>query len=259
VQPAATVVNTPAPVRFPDLASCVLAVGGVSVTYRQAQEAAVVLGDSPGLMIRQPLEQAGSPLARCDYHAAGEPYRDRFAASLAMAGRGAGGRHIAKSAFLAALRAAMDAAERAAPAALYAGDVMAARAAFGADFSYAAAMAAAAVAVRRKRHLAALRAQLQQAARAAVSACAGASLAASCAVVTPCGTGACRYACGVLAGISAPSQGGRLARPEGYAGAAPTFSPDDALEDLAGLVPLVIGRPVRDDDRAGGADGTAAA
>ena len=90
----------------PPLAACPMVVGGISCTAGAAAGALTVLLSAPGLMIRQPLLKAGSPLARCDYHAVAAPYRAvviRAGELAGASGRGAAGRHIAKTAFCTAL------------------------------------------------------------------------------------------------------------------------------------------------------------
>lgn len=89
------------------LAACPMVIGGIACTASDAAFSLSVLIAAPGLMIRQPLLRAGSPLAACDYHRVAAPYRDRF--TVVSPGehlhRGAAGRHIAKQAFCAALGA----------------------------------------------------------------------------------------------------------------------------------------------------------
>lgn len=87
------------------LASCPLVVGGAACTASDTAWSLTILLSAPGLMIRQPLLKAGSPLASCDYHTVAAPYRARFTVISADVPlrRGAAGRHIAKQAFCAAL------------------------------------------------------------------------------------------------------------------------------------------------------------
>lgn len=86
------------------LAACPMVVGGIPCAASETATSLAVLIAAPGLMIRQPLARAGSPLATCNYHQVAAPYRSRFTvASGQPLRRGAGGRHIAKQAFCAAL------------------------------------------------------------------------------------------------------------------------------------------------------------
>jgi len=82
-----------------------MVVGGVPCSAFDTAASLTILLAAPGLMIRQPLKRAGSPLADCDYHAVAAPYRARFctAAPGQQLRRGAAGRHIAKQAFCTAL------------------------------------------------------------------------------------------------------------------------------------------------------------
>jgi hypothetical protein len=222
-------------------------IGGVAVTAQQAEHALAVLRSSPGMMVRQPLQRAGNPLAACDYHAVAAPYRKQ-SAGRPPSGRGAAGRHLTKPAFVIAVESAL-AAERqagrrraeteAAVSALQPpvppGDIEAALAAFTSDHSYAALMAAAAVALLRKRHQTSLRAQLREASSDAVASCARLDGRFQCAAAAPCGTGDCRLARGVLAGLAVPdhpapfARGGLLRRPGNHVQAGCDFSADAML------------------------------
>lgn len=184
-------------------------------------------------MVRQPLTRSGSPLAACDYHAAARPWLDLEAPS---GGRGAAGRPRTKEAFCTALQDALEHGRRAQMDEYCVPQVAAALDAFGRDHSYATAMAQAAVALLHRRHTAALRRELRASAAIAVTAC---SAPPGCNVITPCGTGRCVFASGVLREIVTPSSRGRMRRPRGFAGTA-GFSPDDALPELERLVPFSV-------------------
>jgi hypothetical protein len=138
------------------LAACPMVVGGVACTASGTAMGLSVLLAAPGLMIRQPLARAGSPLAGCDYHAVAAPYKARFltAVSGEPLRRGAAGRHIAKQAFCMALADQL-AGIASDPWAVW--ESLAARAwqAFAADPGYATAIAAAASAAGRRGVLAA--------------------------------------------------------------------------------------------------------
>jgi len=133
----------------------------------------------------------------------------------------------------------------------------AARAAFAADCGYAAAMAAAAVEAGRREHAAALRAQLSTAARRAVSACAARTGEFTCTSAAACGTGSCRFASGVLAGLDVPAPPGRLARPVNHA-VREGFALTAAAGQLAAAVPYVVAVRVSSADCARAADAPAA-
>lgn len=240
----------------PGLAQMPVLVGGLQVTYQDARDARELLAGSAGLMVRQPLARAGNPLADCDYHAAGLPYRGPFAAGAA-AGRGAAGRHITKSAFLAALDAVCEQSCEDYRTARFGPQIEAAMSAFGSDHGYAAAIAAAAVALRRRRHAAPLRSWLRQSAHQALSLCDTEHGQFSCSNPSPCGTGGCRFAAGVLTQITAASPRGRQPRGANHTGnngRAAMFSSDDALPQLERLVPLSFGCPVADADAGVSAD-----
>lgn len=236
------------------LAAYPVAVGGLAVTYAEASTALETLQTSPGMMVRQPLRRHGSPLASCNYHAAAAPYLEGVRTAQGdPSGRGAAGRPSTKAAFCVALRAVLERARSEATVAVRFAEVIStAAAAFAADHSYAAAIAGAAVTVRRKRHTAGLRDLLRSSSARAVAVCALAE-GGPCASLTPCGTGTCVFAAGVLTRVTTQSPAGRARRPARHAGPA-SFSPDDALAELEQLMPFTLGRPVRDSDSARGED-----
>lgn len=81
-------------------------VGGITVTCEQALLACDVLLVNGACAIKAVLAAAGNPLAECDYHAVYRPGWEAAKAELAQTGRpGAAGRHLAKHAFAAAVRA----------------------------------------------------------------------------------------------------------------------------------------------------------
>jgi hypothetical protein len=256
--------------RWPSLPSAPVAVPGrdgvpVTVTYAQAQSALAALALAGGSSVRQVLRAAGSPLADCDYHAAGAPFRALAAAELdaeeAHPGRGAAGRPEAKRAFMAALAAALAAAEAAEPARAFAADLEQARAAFGSDAGYAAAMAGAAVTVLRREHDKSLRSRLAAGVRQAMAACASRAWPAGqagCAAVSACGTGDCGLALPHLAGPAVPAGPGRLARPPGHVRAGEGFGTAGALAALAAAVPFTVAVRASSADAATVRDATAA-
>jgi hypothetical protein len=129
------------------LAAVPMVVGGISCTGEITAYSLTVLREAPGLMIRQPLLKAGSPLARCDYHSVAAPYRAAYVTLEATGRRGAAGRHIAKLAFCQALIVMLRAVQEDPWAAW---EAMADRAwrAFGSDVGYASQLASAGFSVR---------------------------------------------------------------------------------------------------------------
>jgi hypothetical protein len=55
-----------------------LTIGDVTVPVDVAREALAVLRGAPGVMIRQPLQRVGNPLAAMDYHAIATAERELF-------------------------------------------------------------------------------------------------------------------------------------------------------------------------------------
>jgi len=254
--------------RWPGLASRPVNIGGVTATYAEAAAAARALARAGGIMVRQVLLAAGSPLAGCDYHAAAAPFREavfrgQFPAS-SPTGRGAAGRPATKQAFIKAIEDALCQAELAEPARHFADDLARAREAFGSDAGYAAAMAAAAVQHRRDGHSSRLRAMVTSAAREAVAACEARAGEFSCAAVSACGTGDCRLARGVLAGLAdssgspAPAGPGRLSRPANHAQSGRGFGTVNALQALEKAIPFTVGVHVSGAASARGAGSVAA-
>lgn len=52
--------------------------GGLYASKKDIQEAIKTLKASKGIMVKQPLEKAGSPLAAMDYHAIAEPHKSKY-------------------------------------------------------------------------------------------------------------------------------------------------------------------------------------
>ncbi len=124
-------------------------IGGVTVTLVQISEALESLQATAYPMMKRTLQQIGSPLADCDYHAVAAPYREQFRV-LPSTGRGAQGRHLTKRAFCFALMAvlnsiALDPAQGFLPL------LEDAYAAISSDYTYSAAIARSAVAFRKRR------------------------------------------------------------------------------------------------------------
>jgi hypothetical protein len=120
-------------------------VGGVRCVVGDVEFALECLYTAPGLMVRQPLERAGSPLACCDYHAVAAPYKEQYRGWLQPHGRGAAGRHVTKRAFCHALGVIVAVARSTGPVAAFAGVTQRAWDAFARDFGYAEAIARSAV------------------------------------------------------------------------------------------------------------------
>jgi len=246
----------PAPVpgsaaRWPGLPAREVVIGGVAVTCGQAAADAAALEAAGGVMIRQVLAAACSPLAACDYLSALEPFKapavkEAPPASRDGYGRGAAGRPAARTAFIAAIASALEEARRQEPAVVFAAELDAAQAAFAADEGYAAAIAAAAVAVLAREHAARLRGTLSAAVRQAAAACDGPRGPGghrgefACAAVSACGTGDCRLAAAGLAGaaMTVPAPSGRVTRPGNHAAAGQGFSVSAALAALERRVPF---------------------
>ena len=236
-----------------------LVIGGVAATLAQVDQAAEALEAWPSTTVRPVLAPLGNPLAACDYHAAGAPYRHLFTSRPGH--RGAAGAPVTRLAFIAALRAE-GARARGNPAALFAGIVTAALAAFGSDESYAAEIARAAVAQSRARHHAAVRARLRQAVHRAVSACDARQGQFTCTVAQDgtgyCGTGACVFASGELATVRAAPGPGRLTWPVNSSAAGTSFDPSAALGALLAARPFAVAIKVSAADRAVATDEVAA-
>jgi hypothetical protein len=203
-------------------------------------------------MIRQPLQRISNPLAACDYHTVSSPYREHFSASR-PSGRGAAGRPIAKEAFCFALEQILAEAGTQSGLRQLLADAMSA---FSADHTYAASIAKAAVTIAAKKHAAALRTRLRQAAHQAVSQCDLERGKFNCFNESPCGTGDCRFAQGDLVFLGTVSHKGKQRRPANHR-LGTSFSPDDALSELEQLSPFVVPIPIRDADECSARDDVA--
>lgn len=213
-----------------------LVIGGVMTSVSETLEAHSILAQAPGLMVRQPLASVRNSLALCDYHAEAAPYRDMYYTSLTHNGRGAAGRPATKHAFMHALKIRATEAMRDAP--LLAAMPLAAEAydAMRSDVSYVMAMAKMAVTVMQRQHQWRLRAELRAAQQAAMAQCSTQEF--NCDNATACGTGDCRFACGIYKIVSAPASAGKTARPRNHGGG--PFSSDSALADLERMQPFNV-------------------
>ncbi len=241
----------PDPASWPPVARSVVLVGGVTVTYADAEAASGLLALSRTSAIAPVLRAAGSPLAACDYLAAAAPYL-KAARDAPKTGRaGAAGRHVTKNAFCAAIAAALARACRA-----Y--DAMA-LAAFASDERYAAQIAADAVELKRREHAASVRRNAEGEISRAIAACG--LTGEPCGLDTPCGTGKCAFAPGWLAEVRVPAvPGGRLHRPSPHIDAGAAFSAAGAISEVVADASARF-RPqvsIRDADRAAARDLTAA-
>lgn len=218
-----------------DPAEVPVIIGGVRVSVMSAVYAVNVLERSPGLMIRQPLARIGHPLAECNYHAEAAPYRDQFMAALTFSGRGAAGRHVAKHAFMYAIRGrCREAMEMAAVADL----LEEAYAVMVRDPSYIVEMAETAVAVMAHQHQWQLRQQLKAAQVKARKACMAAAGEFICRSAHACGTGDCRFAEGIFAQLTSEAKPGRSPRPANHEG--DPYSAEPALAELERMHPFRV-------------------
>jgi hypothetical protein len=221
-----------------------LVVGGVMTSVVVATEAHAILTDSPGLMVRQPLARCRNPLALCDYHAEAAPYRDQYYLKLAHQGhRGAAAPPTTKFAFMHALRSRTADAMRDSPLLTAMPLVAEAYDAMRTDVSYVMAMSKMAVAALARQHAWRLRSELRQVQQQAMAQCQRQAGQFTCDNESACGTGECRFTCGVYQLIAAPAEDGKITRPANHRGK--TFSPDSALEALAQLKPFKVREALR--------------
>jgi hypothetical protein len=225
---------------WPALMSRLVAVGGVTVSYADADAAADVLAASRTSAIMPVLRAVGSPLAACDYFGVAAPYVEwaRYAPKTGRAG--AAGRHVTKVAFLLAVERILDQARE--------DEVAAALAAFGRDERYAAAMAREAVTVRERALAAGVRASVRTAVTRALAACGEHAGEFTCSEATACGTGACRFASPAYRQAVAPAGPGRFARPANHVRAGTTFTEAAQAGEALAAGGRAAGVPVFDDD-----------
>lgn len=125
-------------------------IGGVVVTLAQISEALESLQATAYPMMKRTLQQINSPLADCDYHTVAAPYRERFLAAPST-GRGAQGRHLTKLAFCFALAAVLNSITLD-PMQGFLPLLDDAYTAISSDYTYSAAIARSAVAIKTKKH-----------------------------------------------------------------------------------------------------------
>jgi hypothetical protein len=223
---------------WPGLADRQVTVGGSPVSYAEAVRAAEVLAASRTSAIAPVLRAARSALAGCDYFGAADPWIEQARRAPKTGRVGAAGRHVTKHAFLAAISAALAAAEQA--------EMASWQAALGTDERYAAAIAADAAALRERAHAAGLRSALRSAVTRAVASCTAAAGQLTCTAETACGTGTCPFAQAPYRVLTAVAGPGRTGRPGNHVRAGEGFSEAAAAQELAQLVPWRAGVPVAD-------------
>lgn len=231
---------------WPSLSVHLVTVGGVTVTYGDALQAAGILALSRTSAIEPVLRAARNPLARCNYFGAAAPYL--AAARLApKTGRiGAAGRHVTKDAFLHAVAFALAVAREE--------ELGTALGAFGTDERYAVAMARDAVAAREHAYLSGVRSSVHGAVVRAVTACNAAAGLFACSAVTACGTGACRFSSPGYRLVTAPVTAGRIIRPANHVNAGCGFTDAGAAAQVAAAGSSRGGVLVQDHDALGAAE-----
>jgi hypothetical protein len=233
---------------WPDLAGRVVIIGGLKVTYAEAEDAVAALAISRTSAIAPVLAAAGNPLAWCDYKDAAAPHM-AMARALPKTGRaGAAGRHVTKTAFCVTIAGVLEAARAAAL-----GEALDA---FAADERYAAEMAREAVAVRERAHVTGIRSRIRIAAENAIAACNAHSV--TCALEVACGTGKCRFASPEFRAVTVPAGPGRLSRPVSHVRPGTGFSLTAATAQAVQLNPWKPAVYVSDSDSVTLADGEAA-
>jgi predicted peroxiredoxin len=228
------------PEKFPilDEDEVYLVIGGIMTSVTVVSEAHDILLASPGLMVRQPLAHGHNPLALCDYHAEAAPYRDQYYHSLTFKGRGAAGRPATKQAFMHALLVRITSAMRDAPLLAQMPLAAEAYAAMRTDVSYVMAMSKMAVAVLSRQHAWKLRSELRQAQQEAMAKCQQQAGEFTCDSKSACGTGTCRFSCGIYQTITTSAGDGKTARPANHRGG--PFSSDNALAELEEKRPFTV-------------------
>jgi hypothetical protein len=228
------------PEKFPALGEdeVYLVIGGIMTSVTVVSEAYDTLLASSGLMVRQPLAHDHNPLAMCDYHAEAAPYREQYYRALTFKGRGAAGRPATKQAFMHALLVRIASAMRDAPLLAQMPLAAEAYAAMRTDVSYVMAMSKMAVAVLARQHAWKLRSELRQVQQEAMAKCQQQAGEFTCDSPSACGTGTCRFACGIYQAISAPAGTGKTARPANHRGG--PFCSDKALAELEEIRPFCV-------------------
>lgn len=214
---------------WPSLAVREVTVGGVTVSFAEALRAAEILRDSRTSAIMPVLRSAGSPLAACDYFAAAAPYLEAARLAPKTGRAGAAGRHVTKNAFIesVALQLAL-ARER---------ELAEAEEAFSSDERYAVAIARAATEARERAYVTGVRSAVRSAVARAVAVCGAAAGQFSCAAVTACGTGSCRFAVPAYRLATAPAAPGRFTRPANHVDAGRAFTEIGAAAEIAARGP----------------------
>jgi hypothetical protein len=235
---------------WPDLAVRPVSIGGVTVSYAQAEAVASLLAASRTSAIAPVLAHAGSPLAGCDYRGAAAPHLAAARTAPKTGKSGAAGRHVTKNAFLATVSGVLEAARAAA--------VGEALDAFAADERYMAEVAREAVAVRERAHVTAIRSRARLAADRAAGQC-NATPGLCCNLATACGTGLCRFADPEFAAVTASAGPGRIPRPSRHSRPGTGFSISAAVAETAAAHPWTPAVYVTDSEVVRCNDGEAAA
>jgi len=226
---------------WPALAARLVVIGGVTVTFNEAVNAAQVLMTSKTSAIQPVLRTAGNPLAGCDYFGVAAPYLEAARLAPKTGRAGAAGRHVTKNAFLEAVALTLTIVRET--------ELTGALEAFGTDERYAVAMARDAVKLRESAYLSGVKSSVRSAVTRAVTACSALAGKFTCAEMTACGTGACRFAAPAHRGITVAAEAGRFQRPANHVQAGSLFSDAGAAGQLAAAGSALAGIQVYDTDR----------
>jgi hypothetical protein len=226
---------------WPALAERVLVIGGVSCTFTEVVNAALILSASRTSAIEPVLRAAGSPLACCDYFGVAAPYLAVARLAPKTGRAGAAGRHVTKNAFLEAVALTLTLAREQ--------ELAAALGAFGTDERYAVAIARDAVTLRERSYLAGVKSSVRSAVTRAVAACSAATGRFTCSEVTACGTGACRFAVPAYRGVTAVAGPGKFSRPANHTAPGESFADAPAAVQVAAAGSALAGVQVWDADR----------
>jgi hypothetical protein len=225
---------------WPALAERRVTVGGVEVSYAEAERAAGILAATASSVIQPSLRTAGSPLAGCDYFAAAAPYIEQCRYWPRTGRIGAAGRHVTKTAFIIAVEAALEAARER--------EIAAALDAFARDERYAAAMAREAVGVRERARAAGVRSSVRAAVHRALALCGERPGEFTCDEDTACGSGSCRFASPALRLAVAVAGPGKFTRPANHVRAGLSFTESAQAAEVLAAGGLAEGVKVFDDD-----------
>jgi hypothetical protein len=229
---------------WPALAARIVLIGGVSVTFAQAVQAAEILMGSRTSAIAPVLKSAGNPLAVCDYFGVAAPYIEQARQAPKTGRAGAAGRHVTKTAFLEAVGWQLAIAREQ--------EVADGLEAMGTDERYAVAIAREAVTLRERAYASGVRSSVRSAVTRAVTACGAVSGQFTCGARTACGTGACRFAVPAYRGVVAVAAPGKFVRPVNHVHAGEGFTEAGAAAELTAESGYRAGVQVWDTDALGG-------